>query len=125
MRKILLPIKPLYAERILSGIKKVEYRKQNISHKGVCQILIYVSYPVCRVVGEFKISGVLCDTPDRLWDKTAHVGGISKADYFAYFLGSSKAYAFQVQDVVIFERPRNIADYGLRHAPQNFVYVEE
>lgn len=125
MKKILLPIKPLYANRILSGEKKVEYRKQVLSRKDVSYVLIYTSHPICRVVGEFKIAGILSDTPDKLWEKTADVGGINQTDYFAYFAGRSIAYAYQIEEVKVFETPRTLSEYGLKRAPQNFVYVED
>lgn len=125
MKKILLSIKPLYANRILSGTKKVEYRKQIASQKDVLSVLIYASYPVCRVIGEFKIVGILSDTPDKLWEKTYHLGGIEKTDYFAYFANRSVAYAYQIGGAVLFSQSRLLSEYGLKHAPQNFAYVED
>lgn len=126
MKKILLSIKPLYANRILSGQKKVEYRKQVISRKDISHVLIYASRPVCRVVGEFRIAGViLSDTPDKLWEKTARISGINKTDYFAYFANHSIAYGYQIEDVKAFDKPRTLLEYGLKRAPQNFVYVED
>lgn len=125
MKKILLPIKPLYVNRILSGEKKVEYRKQVLSRMDVSHVLIYASRPVCRVIGEFRIAGILNDTPDKLWKKTAHVSGIESTDYFAYFKSRSTAYAYQIEDVKVFENPRSLSEYGLMRAPQNFVYVDD
>lgn len=125
MKKILLPIKPPYVHRILNGEKKVEYRKRIASQKDISQVLIYASHPVCRVVGEFRIAGILCDTPDKLWEKTACVGSINRSDYFAYFVNHSIAYAYQIEDVKTFNVPRTLSDYGLKRAPQNFVYVED
>ena len=125
MKKILLPIKPLYANRILSGEKKVEYRKQVLSRRNVSNVLIYASRPVCRVIGEFRIAGIISDTPDKLWKKTAGVGGINRTDYFAYFANHSIAYAYQIEEVKVFGTPRTLSEYGLKHAPQNFVYVED
>ena len=125
MKKILLPIKPLYANRILNGEKKVEYRKHVLSRMDVSNVLIYASRPVCRVIGEFRIAGVLSDTPDKLWERTACVGGINKSDYFTYFANHPIAYAYQIEEVKAFEKPRTLSEYGLKRAPQNFVYVED
>lgn len=125
MKKILLSIKPLYVNQILCGEKRVEYRKQAPSRIDVSHVLIYASRPVCRVIGEFKIADILSDTPDKLWEKTSHVGGINQADYFAYFANHPVAYAYQIENVKTFDSPRTLLDYGLKHAPQNFVYVED
>lgn len=125
MKKILLPIKPIYANRILIGEKKVEYRKQVLSRKDISHVLIYASRPICRIIGEFRIAGVLSDTPDKLWERTACVGGIKQSDYFAYFANHPIAYAYKIEDVKTFETPRTLSEYGLKRAPQNFVYVED
>lgn len=125
MKKILLPIKPLYANRILSGEKRVEYRKKVPSRTDISDVLIYASYPICRIIGEFKIAGILTDTPDKLWGRTSHIGGINQADYFAYFANHPIAHAYQIENAQTFVSPRTLWDYGLKHAPQNFVYVED
>lgn len=125
MKKILLPIRPLYADKILSGEKRVEYRKQVLSRMDVSNVLIYASRPVCRVIGEFRIAGIISDTPDKLWKKTAGIGGINRTDYYAYFANHSIAYAYQIEEVKVFGTPRTLSEYGLKRAPQNFVYVED
>ena len=53
MKKILLPIKPVYVAKILSGEKKVEYRKKVVA--DVDLILIYASAPIKKIVAEFKV----------------------------------------------------------------------
>lgn len=125
MKKILLPIKPIYVNRIFNGTKKVEYRKQVVHRKDISNVLIYATRPVCKVVGEFKIAGILSASPQELWNDTSHIGGINEADYFKYFAGHSKAYAYQIKDVMVFNKPRDLSEYGVKRAPQSFVYVED
>lgn len=125
MKKILLPIKPIYVNRIFNGTKKVEYRKQVAHRKDISNVLIYATRPVCKVVGEFKIAGILSASPQELWNDTSHIGGINEADYFKYFAGHSKAYAYQIKDVMVFNKPRDLSEYGVKRAPQSFIYVED
>lgn len=125
MKKILLSIKPKYAYQILEGTKKVEYRKQIPLQKEISRVLIYASRPISRVIGEFRIAEVLSDTPNNLWEKTFRIGGIDKTDYFTYFANHSIAYAYQIEDLKTFDIPRTLSEFGVKRAPQNFVYVED
>lgn len=125
MKKILLSIKPKYAYQILEGTKKVEYRKQIPLQKEISRVLIYASRPISRVIGEFRIAEVLSDTPNNLWKKTFRIGGIDKTDYFTYFANHSIAYAYQIEDLKTFDIPRTLSEFGVKRAPQNFVYVED
>ncbi|MDD8572078.1 ASCH domain-containing protein, partial [Escherichia coli] len=49
--KVLLSIKPEYAESILSGKKKYEFRKNIFRNKNVDTIVIYATMPVGKVIG--------------------------------------------------------------------------
>ena len=54
MSKILIPIKPEYVDKILSGNKKYEYRKIKPKRK-VDKMIIYSTYPIMKVVGEVEV----------------------------------------------------------------------
>lgn len=124
MRKLLLSIKPKYVEQIIDGTKQVEYRKKTHADKSVEWVLVYESAPVMRIVAEFKIAGVLKDTPQKIWDRTNQIGGIGKHDYFQYFDGYSLAYAYQIIDLQIYDTPKTLKDFGINRAPQSFQYVD-
>lgn len=125
MKKILLSIKPKYVEEILAGRKLVEYRKRIPHDDNVKQVLIYASYPVKRIVAEFFLDGYLVGTPKDLWDKTSAIGGISEETFVNYFNGKYTAYAYQINNITVFEEPRSLSDYRLTKAPQDFCYVED
>lgn len=46
-----------------------------------------------------------------------------KPRYFSYYAGKDKAIAYKLKDVVIYEKPKALSDYGIRQAPQSFVYL--
>ena len=124
MKKILLSIKPNYVKEILAGRKRVEYRKRIPRDNSVKQVLIYSSYPVKRVGAEFTIGGFLKGAPEWLWNKTAEIGCVSKEFFDNYFEGKSIAFAYKIEDLIIFETPKTLKEYGMEKGPQDYCYVE-
>lgn len=55
MKSILLPIKPVFVERILSGEKWYEFRKR--LPLDIERVVIYETAPTKKVVGEFHCKG--------------------------------------------------------------------
>ena len=66
---VILSIKPEFVEKIFSGEKQYEYRKILFKQK-VDTVYIYASHPISKIVGEFKIDEILCDTPGNIWKET-------------------------------------------------------
>ena len=56
---VLLSIRPEFAEKILDGRKRFEFRRTIFRDTNVTKAIIYASRPVCRVIGEFEIEEVL------------------------------------------------------------------
>ena len=84
MKKIIISINPIYVKSILNGTKKVEYRSR-VSKEDINSLIIYETYPVKKVVAEVEILDIIALSPDKLWDSTHEIGGISKKDYDKYF----------------------------------------
>lgn len=122
--KVLLSIKPEYADKILSGEKKFEFRKSIFKRTDVTAIIIYATMPVGKVVGEFEIENILSDRPEEIWYQTKEASGISKFFFDTYFLNREKAYAIQVKNVKSYKTPMDLGDLkqGLK-APQSFAYI--
>ena len=62
----LLPIHPEYANAILDGLKKVEFRKR-LFKKDVQRILIYACHPVMSLVGYFDVDDITETTPKNIF----------------------------------------------------------
>ena len=92
MCTILLPIKPEYAYKILSGEKKFEYRKR-VAALEVTRIVIYASSPVSKIIGEVSVRGYLKDSPEGLWNKTKEYSGITLEGFSKYFANKENGYA--------------------------------
>lgn len=123
-RKIMLAIKPEYVEEIFDGLKRYEYRRK-CPNCQVSQIVIYETSPVSKVVGTVDVDEMLGTAPHVLYDMTKKFAGISEDGYNKYFKGTNVAYAYSINHSVIFSHPASIKEYGLRGAPQSYVYLED
>lgn len=124
MCKVLMPIKPQYAMKILSGEKTFEYRKNKFKRENVDSIIIYVTSPVMKVLGEVQLIDVLEDSPINIWDITFKRGGIDKINYERYYSGKSKAFAYVLGEVKAYKKAKTLKDYGINYYPQSYVYLE-
>lgn len=122
--KVLLSIKPEFAERIFDGTKKFEFRRRIYKNKNVKSVVVYASAPISKVIGEFEIETVHHDELDSLWDSTNEFAGISEAFYREYFNGKDSGYAIEVKKVRKYEAPLGIREtFGIA-PPQSFAYVD-
>ncbi len=121
-KKIIISINPEHVENILNGTKKYEYRKI-AAKKDISSIIIYETTPIKRIVAEAEIIEVLMFGPEILWDKTKDASGISKEFFDDYFQNREIAYAYKLGKVKKYEIPKTLNDYGIKAAPQSFVYV--
>lgn len=122
--KVLLSIKPEYAEKILIGEKHFEFRKAIPKIQGVKTVVIYATMPVGKVVGEFEIAEFISASPSKLWETTSEFSGITKRFFCEYFQGRKTAYAIRVKKVKRYKVP---LDLSVVHksgiAPQSFCYL--
>lgn len=123
MIEIILPIRKEFSDKIFSGEKKFEFRK-NVPINPVSKIYVYESRGAGAIVGEFTVDSVITGCPEDLWDATKHASGINLDSYLAYFHGKSKAFAYPIKTFVRYERPKRLSEFGLSAAPQNFVKVD-
>ena len=124
MCKALFSINPEYVEKIFSGQKHFEYRKQVCKNK-VTTMLIYATAPIKMVVGEASVSEVFTQRKGILWEKTKDFSGVSKSFYDMYFDGYEYATAYVLTNVKKYETPHKLCEYGVKVAPQSFCYIKE
>lgn len=122
MCKLLLSINPQYVKMIFSGKKKFEFRKWQC-RRPVDSILIYCTAPVMRVVGEASLIAILVDAPEHIWEQASEAAGISRDFYDSYYSGCKNAVAYQLGEIEQFSEPKELKEYGIKHAPQSFMYV--
>lgn len=121
---IILPIKPVFAEKILSGEKKYEYRKR-LCKKEVKKIYIYATAPVKMIIGEAWLVNKMNMDKEKLWQETQKYAGITKKYYDKYFEYQDCACAYRIGEVRQYRFPVALDSIGIEYVPQSFIYVGE
>lgn len=122
--KVLLSIKPEFAEKIFSGQKRFEFRKVMFSSSNVTKIVVYASSPVKQVIGEFDVRSILSLEKMELWKRTGEHSGIAKEYFDLYFENRSTGHAIEISSPRRYRRPLNLsAVCDSKHPPQSFRYL--
>jgi len=124
--KVLLAIKPEFAEKIFDGSKKFEFRKTIFKSEDVKVVVIYASSPMQKVIGEFEIDKVIEMEPEILWEKTKKHSGISKEYFDSYFNEKEKGFAIKIKKLKKYRSPKCLkADFNISSPPQSFLYLDK
>lgn len=127
MKSVLISVKPKWCELIASGKKTIEVRKTRpkIGTPFKCYIyctkeksendVIYAG--ACgdrgkwngKVIGEYVCDGII---PMSI--KYCNPEGLAL-----------KEFGWHISDLVIYDEPRELSDFGLKRAPQSWCYVKE
>lgn len=120
---IMMSIKGEYVRKIFSGEKKYEFRRFCATQKPD-KIVVYETAPASRVCGELLVGEIISDAPEKLWQRTKQGAGIDYRKFMEYFHGKEVAYAYTIKSVKKYRKKKSLLSYGLRMAPQSFVYIE-
>ena len=124
---ILLSIKTEYANKILDGSKRYEFRGWKLPD-NIENVYIYSSGIQKKIVGKFQIEKVIEDTPENIWEKCQKYSGVLKKEFFdyVYTFDYNKIYAIKVKRIELFSNPLFLSDALNRmHAPQRFKYLSD
>lgn len=122
--RVLLSIKPEYANKIFSGEKKFEFRKRAFRNIEVHTVVVYSTMPVGRIIGEFTIKHIHQDSPESIWSKTKKYSGIDEVFFNEYYNGRELAVAIEVDKTSLYKEPINPKEeYENFTAPQSFMYI--
>jgi len=121
--KVLLSIKPEYAEKILLGHKKYEFRRSIFKSSNVKKVVIYASSPIKKVIGEFEIEFILSLKLSELWNKTMNFSGIDKEFYDNYFIGKEIGHAIKVKNAKRYSEYLDLNYFDISQPPQSFLYL--
>ena len=114
-----------FLQEIISGEKQYEYRKILFKQK-VDTVYIYASRPISKIVGEFKINEILCDTPENIWKETRRQSGVTRKSFDKYYKGREKAVALKIKECKEYKDAINpeslLPNFNV---PQSFIYIED
>lgn len=121
--KVLLSIKPEFAEKIFEGTKKYEFRRTIFKKPEVRKVVVYASSPVQKIIGEFEIDRIIVHDLETLWNKTKKLSGISESFFFQYFSDKEFGYAIKIKKTKLYRTPKCIREDFKLYPPQSFLYL--
>jgi predicted transcriptional regulator len=124
-RVALISIRPCYVEKILSGEKRLEFRR-SWAAEPVDVLVIYASSPAQKIVATVDVVNVTEGSPTALWELAKEKGGgVTRQLIYDYFAGKKFGFAIEIADVIEFEfpiDPKMVFKNFL--APQSFRYLD-
>jgi predicted transcriptional regulator len=122
-KRVLLSIKPEFANLIFEGQKDFEFRRAVFKDPEIRSVVVYASSPVQKVIGEFEIESILHEHLDVLWENTKHAAGIERSYYDSYYHGKEKGYAIKVGKRTLYDSPKSLKHDFEMLPPQSFAYL--
>lgn len=120
--KIILSIKPEFAEKIFDGSKKFEFRRAIYKNKDVKKVIVYASSPVKKVIGEFEVESILNYDLQTLWSLTKDFSGISSDYFYQYFDKKKSGFAIKIKNSKRYKNPKCLRQDFKLLPPQSFLY---
>lgn len=122
--KVVLSIKPEFAQKIFEGTKKFEFRKSIFKNKDVETVIVYASSPVQKVIGEFDIEHIIKDKLDELWELTHIHAGITEEYFYEYFQNKDSGFAIKIKEFRKYKIPKDLKEDFNLLPPQSFSYYK-
>lgn len=124
-RVALISIRPCFVEKILSGEKRLEFRR-SWAAEPVGVLVIYSSAPTKKIMAVVNVVGVTEGSPTALWELAKEKGGgVTRQLIYDYFEGKKSGFAIEIADVLEFKHPvdpkKVFKDFL---APQSFRYLD-
>lgn len=137
MKKILMSTQPEWVEKILTREKTIEIRKTRPKCELPCKVYIYQTKKnfifkvlkwlgLCKgkVVAEFMLNKI---TDLQKLERIKRVGlimyfGCMNMGQYEKYNGR---YAWRIDSLKIYDKPKELSEFGLKRAFQSWGYVEE
>ena len=109
MQQIIISLKPIYSELVLSGSKTVEVRNRIVRIEPSTKVWIYVKCPVGKIVALADVEQVIHDNPDTIWKYYQEKIGIDRTQFKEYVGNRDLVSAIVLQKLMILNDPMSIA----------------
>jgi predicted transcriptional regulator len=88
-------------------------------------VVLYVTKPVAKIVGEFDLLELVTGTPEAVWNTTKASAGISKSFFLEYYAGRDSAVALSIGEVRRYGTPIEPSEMIEGFVPpQSFMYLD-
>ncbi|HUU29419.1 MAG TPA: hypothetical protein VM123_16575, partial [archaeon] len=127
---LVVSIKPEFADKIKEKKKKVELRRKFSKKWKGAYAMLYASEPISEFFGEAKISDIIEDSPNEIWNLFGSELGVDKGQYYEYCRGIDKINALVLSDITMYKNgiSKNRVEYLLNKelkAPQSYSVIKE
>jgi predicted transcriptional regulator len=114
---ILFSLKPQFADLVINGEKRVEFRRRFSRNMDGSLAYFYISSPIKRIMFSSILSKVHYSTVNDLWERFHSIGGVSEKDYFTYFNGRDDGYAIELDNVKVLSKTLSLDSIRNRYMP--------
>jgi predicted transcriptional regulator len=104
----LISLEERFAEAILDGMKVVELRRRPMRLSVGTTIWMYVKVPVGNVVGSAQVEATYGLAPSTLWRRFGALSGLSRAEFFDYFAGATRAFGLALTNPTRLSTPLSL-----------------
>lgn len=122
----LISVHPEYVHKILSGTKRVEFRRVWAANP-VSHLVLYSTSPEMKIVAILELQEVLRRNKSSLWEVAKlYGGGITRSKLREYFADKSEGYALIIKKVHPLTRPISLIEILPEvRPPQSFLYLTD
>jgi len=121
-KDIVLAIHPKFAEAILLGTKRFEFRRQRPGRLIHKRAYLYATSPVKAVVGWADVR-LYEGWTTHLWQIAHDEAGMAEWEYLRYFGTHAWGTMLTVLAMGRYEPPKTLAEFDVQHPPQSWCYV--
>lgn len=114
---LLFSLKPQFADLVINGEKRVEFRRRFSRNMDGSLAYFYISSPIKCIMFSSILSKVHYSDVNDLWKRFCSIGGVSEKDYFTYFNGTNKGYAIELDNVKILSKMLSLDSIRNRYIP--------
>lgn len=121
-RRILLSLKPCFAEQIYSGKKTYEFRRVRCHFRTGDIVYIYETGTGGAITGEFRVGEVFSGKPSEVASK--EMNPVARQDVLRYLSGCKSASAIGITKVKRWARPTILERaYPTLRPPQSYQFL--
>lgn len=124
---VLLSVRSPHVERLLTGVKTVEFRRRPWRVPDGATVLLYRSRDRQAIVGSLVVESTVVGSPSAIWTSYGRRSGLTRREFRDYFVGSSTAVAIEVRDVRRLAEPLPLDELRRRsprfHVPQSYRFM--
>lgn len=107
---ILISVEGRYADSMLSGQKRVEFRRRAPRVAPGTKVWVYSKLPKGMVALAAYIKDIVTDSPARIWKSYGKHAGVTRAEFDEYFSRTDEASALVFHRVTALPSPVTLAE---------------